>query len=121
MSIQLVPLPSSAPTLLREAHAAFARAFGVAVMAASSLILGGAVGRAARRQGLASAFGARFDMETDAIAIAVLAVTVVKASAAPPWVLAIGAMRYLYLAVGRLFPVLRLPLPACPFADRRRK
>src|SRR5437016_1893147 len=43
MSIQLVPLPSSAPTLLAEAHAAFARAFGVAVMAAWSLILGGAV------------------------------------------------------------------------------
>ena len=95
--------------------------WALAALAALALLLDGADGWAARRQGLASAFGARFDMETDAFAIAVLAVTVVKASAAPPWVLAIGAMRYLYLAARRLFPVLRLPLPECHFADRRRK
>jgi phosphatidylglycerophosphate synthase len=202
MSIRLALLPSSSPALIREAHAVFARAFGIAgtgglsarphgavralpalaglmlfagflvaverqisgyhpfprlgaanritliragsacliasraldpaplgsterwvlaVLAGIALLLDGADGWAARRQGLASAFGARFDMETDAFAIAVLAVMVVKASAAPPWVLAIGAMRYLYLAAGRLFPILRLPPPACPFADRRRK
>jgi phosphatidylglycerophosphate synthase len=93
----------------------------LAALAGFALLLDGADGWAARRQGLASPFGARFDMETDAFAIAVLAVTVVKASAAPPWVLVIGAMRYLYLAAGHLLPVLRLPPPACPFADRRRK
>src|SRR5438876_11587847 len=48
------------------------------VLAGAALLLDGADGWAARRQGLASAFGARFDMETDAFAIAVLAVTVVK-------------------------------------------
>jgi hypothetical protein len=60
-------------------------------------------------------------METDAFTIAVLAVAVVKAAAVPSWVLAIGAMRYLYLVAGCLFSVLRAPLPACAFADRRRK
>src|SRR6516165_705496 len=90
-------------------------------LAGCALVLDGTDGWAARRQGLASAFGARFDMEIDAFAIAVLAITAVKAASAPCWVLAIGAMRYLYLGAGRVFPVLRRPPPACAFADRRRK
>src|SRR5260370_18289964 len=93
----------------------------LAALAGIALLLDGADGWAARRQGLASTFGARFDMETDAFAIAVLAVAVVKAATVPSWVLAIGAMRYLYLVAGCLFPVLRAPLPARAFADRRRK
>jgi phosphatidylglycerophosphate synthase len=95
--------------------------WALAGLAAVALLLDGADGWAARRQGLVSAFGARFDMETDAFAIAVLAVAVARAGAVPAWVLAIGATRYLYLAGVRLLPVLRLPLPACAFADRRRK
>src|SRR6516162_11107348 len=90
-------------------------------LAGCALVLDGTDGWAARRQGLASAFGARFDMEIDAFAIAVLAITAVKSGAAPYWVLAIGAMRYLYLGAGRLCPVLRHQPPACAFADRRRK
>jgi phosphatidylglycerophosphate synthase len=90
-------------------------------LAGCALLLDGSDGWAARRQGLASAFGARFDMEIDAFAIAVLAVTAVQADTAPCWVLAIGAMRYLYLGAGRVFPVLRRPPPAYAFADRRRK
>ena len=91
------------------------------VLAGAALLLDGTDGWAARRQGLASTFGARFDMEIDAFAIAVLAITAVKAGAAPCWVLTIGAMRYLYVGAGRLFPVLRRPPPARAFADRRRK
>jgi phosphatidylglycerophosphate synthase len=202
MSIRTVPLPSPSPALMREAHAVFARAFGLAATATFLLVLGGAVrplpgmaglmlftgllialkrrladhhpfsrlgaanritlvragvacliasraldpaplgpterwvlvavagaallldgtdGWAARRQGLASAFGARFDMEIDAFAIGVLAVTVVEAAAAPFWVLAIGAMRYLYLGLGWVLPRLRHPPSADAFADRRRK
>jgi phosphatidylglycerophosphate synthase len=90
-------------------------------LAGAALLLDGTDGWAARRQGLASAFGARFDMEIDAFAIAVLAITAVKAGAAPCWVLAIGAMRYLYVGAGYPFPVLRRPPPPCGFADRRRK
>ena len=90
-------------------------------LAGCALLLDGTDGWAARRQGLASAFGARFDREVDAFAIAVLAITAVKSGAVPCWVLAIGAMRYLYLCAGRRFPVLRRPPPARAFADRRRK
>ncbi len=93
----------------------------LAAIAAAALLLDGADGWAARRQRLASAFGARFDMEVDAFAILVLAVTVVKAAAVPYWVLAIGAMRYLYLAAAWVLPLLRRRLPSRPVADRRRK
>ena len=93
----------------------------LAALAAGALVLDGTDGWAARRQGLSSAFGARFDMEIDAFAIAVLAIMVVKAAAVPYWVLAIGAMRYLYLGAGRVFPALSCSPPACAFADRRRK
>jgi phosphatidylglycerophosphate synthase len=90
-------------------------------LAGAALLLDGADGWAARRQGLASQFGARFDMEVDAFAILVLAIAVVKAAAVPHWVLAIGAMRYLLLAARRVVPLLRRPLPPGPVADRRRK
>jgi phosphatidylglycerophosphate synthase len=93
----------------------------LAAIAAAALMLDGADGWAARRQGLASAFGARFDLEVDAFAVLVLAVTVVKAHAVPCWVLAIGGMRYLYLAAALVFPLLRRPLPPRRIADRRRK
>ena len=83
-------------------------------------MLDGADGWAARRQGLASAFGARFDLEVDEFAILVLAITVLKAQAVPYWVLAIGAMRYVYLAATLAFPLLRRALPPRRDADRRR-
>jgi phosphatidylglycerophosphate synthase len=88
---------------------------------AAGLMLDGVDGWAARRQGLASAFGARFDMEVDAFAILVLSLVAVKAGAVASWVLAIGAMRYLYLIAGMALPLLRRPLPSHPVADRRRK
>src|SRR5260370_39300616 len=89
----------------------------LAAIAGAALLLDGADGWAARRQGLVSAFGARFDMEVDAFAISVLAITVVKAAAVPYSVLAIGAMRYLYVRAGRgatppPAPPLRRPAPA---------
>ena len=66
-------------------------------------------GRVARRTGTASAFGARFDMETDAFLIAVLSVYV--APAAGWWVLLIGAARYLLWLAERALPWLRRPVP----------
>ena len=91
------------------------------MVAAAALMLDGADGWAARRQGLASAFGARFDMEVDAFAILVLTITAIRAHAVPGWVFAIGAMRYLYLAAALVLPLLRRPLPPRSIADRRRK
>jgi len=74
-----------------------------------ALVLDAVDGYVARRTGTETAFGARFDMEVDAFLIAVLSVHV-----APTfgwWVLAIGAMRYAYVAAGRLLPWLRRPTP----------
>jgi phosphatidylglycerophosphate synthase len=79
------------------------------VLAALALALDAADGRVARCTGTASAFGARFDMEADAWLIAVLAVHVAGLLGA--WVLAIGAMRYAYVAVTAVVAWMRAPVP----------
>ena len=66
-------------------------------------------GRVARRTGTVTPLGARFDMEVDAFLIAVLSVYVAPDVGA--WVLAIGAMRYAYVAAGWALPWLRRPTP----------
>ena len=66
-------------------------------------------GQVARRTGTASAFGARFDMETDAFLIAVL--SGYAAASYGWWVLAIGAARYLLWLAERVLPWLRRPVP----------
>ncbi|WP_117214598.1 CDP-alcohol phosphatidyltransferase family protein [Allorhizocola rhizosphaerae] len=79
---------------------------GIAVVA---LCLDAVDGQIARRSNTASPFGARFDMEVDAFLILVLSVLV-----APDvgwWVLTIGAMRYLYVAVSWTQPWMRHRLP----------
>ena len=74
-----------------------------------ALVLDAVDGYVARRTGTATAFGARFDMEVDAFLIAVLSVHV--APTLGWWVLAIGAMRYAYVAASRPLPWLRRPTP----------
>ncbi|MBM7788032.1 CDP-alcohol phosphatidyltransferase family protein [Tenggerimyces flavus] len=78
-------------------------------MAAVALALDAVDGRVARRTGTASSFGARFDIEADSFLALVLAVYV--AGTLGPWVLAIGLMRYLFLAAGYAMPWLNAPLP----------
>src|SRR5690606_2321149 len=68
-------------------------------------------GAFARREGLASRFGARFDMETDAAFTLVLSALVLQAGQAGPWVLASGLMRYAFVAAAALWPWLAAPLP----------
>ena len=75
------------------------------------LLLDGVDGWVARARSEASAFGARFDVETDAAMLAVLSVTVAALGIAGWWVLAIGAMRYGYVATSLFVPALRTPLP----------
>lgn len=85
----------------------------VAVIIASvALALDGLDGRLARRCGMASEFGARFDMETDAVFVAVLAVLVWQFGKAGPWVLLSGLMRYLFAAAVALVPRLQRPVPS---------
>jgi phosphatidylglycerophosphate synthase len=81
------------------------------VGALGALALDGVDGRLARRLGQASAFGARFDMETDAATVLALSLLVWLCGQAGPWVLAIGLMRYIFVGVGRVWPALAAPLP----------
>ena len=85
--------------------------------AAALLLLDLCDGALARRQGLASAFGARFDQEVDAAAILVLSALSVQLAGAPVWTLGIGALHYLYRLAGWLVPALSRPLP---YSLRRR-
>ncbi len=79
-------------------------------IAAGAMLLDGVDGWLARRTRMASAFGARFDMEIDALLIQVLAVLVWHYGKAGPWVLASGLWRYAFLCAGWIRPWLRRPL-----------
>src|SRR5258705_25472 len=63
-------------------------------------VLDGVDGAMARRSGMSSEFGARFDMETDALLIMVLSVLVWQQGKAGAWVWLCGLMRYLFVAGG---------------------
>ena len=83
-------------------------AFALALAAA---VLDGVDGRLARATGMTSAFGARFDMETDAALVLVLSMLAWQLGKAGPWVLASGLARYGFVAAGAALPWLRRPLP----------
>ncbi|MEU5237978.1 CDP-alcohol phosphatidyltransferase family protein [Streptomyces lydicus] len=78
-------------------------------LATVALILDAVDGQVARRTGTATALGARFDMEVDAFLILVLCVYVAVPLGA--WVLAIGLMRYAFVAASWALPWLRGALP----------
>src|SRR5690606_5041146 len=79
--------------------------------AGCALLLDGIDGSLARRFRGSSPFGARFDMETDAITTVVLATLVWRFDKAGAWVLLSGLLRYAFVAAGREWPWLRAPLP----------
>jgi phosphatidylglycerophosphate synthase len=79
---------------------------GVSILA---LALDAVDGRVARRTGTVSRLGARFDMEVDAFLLLVFSVYLTRPFGA--WVLAIGAMRYAFVAAGWLLPWMRRQLP----------
>jgi phosphatidylglycerophosphate synthase len=74
------------------------------------LIADGMDGWLARRMGIESRFGARFDMETDAFFVLVLSIIAWRVDKAGAWILLSGAARYLYVAAGAVLPVLCRPL-----------
>lgn len=86
-------------------------AWCVVVLATVGALLDAADGAIARRRGQASDFGARFDMETDALLIAVLSVLVLALDKAGAWVLAAGALRYAFVLAAVAWPWLAAPLP----------
>jgi phosphatidylglycerophosphate synthase len=81
----------------------------VVTIASVALALDAVDGRVARLTRTVSPFGARFDMEVDAFLILVLSVFVARELG--PWVLAIGLMRYAFVAAGRALRWLRAELP----------
>ncbi|MDP3811275.1 MAG: CDP-alcohol phosphatidyltransferase family protein [Hydrogenophaga sp.] len=88
-----------------------AAAWWLVVAATFTALLDAVDGWLARRSGLASAFGARFDMETDAAFTLVLCALVLQAGQAGPWILASGLMRYAFVAAALVWPWLSGPLP----------
>lgn len=76
-----------------------------------ALILDGVDGRVARATGTETEFGARFDMELDALFILGLCLAVFALERAGIWVLALGLMRYGFLAAGRVWPFINNTLP----------
>lgn len=93
-------------------HGSSATAAVAVIVASATLALDGVDGWLARRSGMASEFGARFDMETDAVFVAVLAVLVWQFGKAGSWVLLSGLMRYLFAAAVLLVPRLQRPIPS---------
>lgn len=83
-----------------------------AALALTITVLDGLDGRAARWSGMVSALGARFDMESDAVFVAVLSLLAWQFGKVGPWVLLSGLMRYLYAAAAALLPRLRAPVPS---------
>jgi phosphatidylglycerophosphate synthase len=81
------------------------------------LVLDGVDGWVARRFGSVSDFGARFDLETDALLILALSALAVHFDKAGAWILAAGLMRYAFVGAGKLWPWMSAALPA----SRRRQ
>ena len=79
-------------------------------LALSGVVLDGLDGRVARQFDCATDTGARFDMELDAVLLLVVCMWLVALERVGPWVLAIGAWRYVFIAAGWLRPALRRPL-----------
>ena len=86
-------------------------AWTVIVVATIAALLDIVDGWIARRTGTETAFGARFDMEVDALFIVILSVLAWRWEKAGGWVLLSGLLRYLFVAAGWMLPWLRQPLP----------
>lgn len=102
-------LVGAVAALMADAFVRPAAVPALVTLSVAALVLDAVDGWVARHTGSASPLGARFDGEVDAFLILVLSVHVSRSIG--PWVLAIGAARYLFLAAGWLLPWMRAPLP----------
>ena len=109
-------MPVAAMALL-PAHLDADATYWLLGLAATALALDGLDGAVARRSGRVTAFGARFDMELDALLILVLALLVWQTGQTGLWVLLVGLMRYLFVAAGWRWTWLQGELPS----SRRRQ
>jgi len=95
-------------------RAELAPPFLLAAMAGGAFFLDGVDGRIARRRGTASKFGARLDMELDAITVVVLCALVWDLGHAGAWVGIAGALRYLFVGASWVWPWMQRPLFETP-------
>lgn len=113
--------PANHVTMIRAMLVAFiasligepevARAAAAATAAAVAMtVLDGVDGWLARRSGIVSAFGARFDVETDALLVMAMSILVWQHGKAGPWVLIGGMMRYAFVLAGAWLPWMARPL-----------
>jgi len=86
-------------------------------LATCAFLLDGVDGWAARRGGRCTGFGARFDMEVDAVFALVVAAVLWQAGKVGAWIMLIGALRYVFILAGALSPLMLRPLPP---SNRRR-
>lgn len=91
--------------------------WSMCALVALVLLLDGVDGYLARKFQLESAFGARFDMEVDALLALVITAFLWRSGKLGPWVLGLGAMRYLFI----LASIWAKPLQAPLFPSLRRK
>jgi phosphatidylglycerophosphate synthase len=87
-------------------------ALSATVLAVGVTLLDGLDGWLARRFNTVSGFGARFDMETDAVFVAVLSLLAWQFGKVGAWVLLSGLMRYLFAIAAMLWSRLRRPVPS---------
>jgi len=83
----------------------------VVAIAVIGVALDGVDGRLARSRNTSSDFGARFDMEIDALLILVLAVLVWNLEKAGMWILAAGLLRYAFVLASYPLPWMERALP----------
>jgi len=111
--------PANRATLARGALVLLLAAFigedpmpwTLVLLTSLALALDGVDGWLARRHNVASRFGARFDMETDALLLLILSMLVWQNDKAGMWILLAGLMRYAFVAASVLLPFLKRPLP----------
>ncbi len=94
--------------LLEPATRAMAAA--TAALGTTVMVLDGVDGWLARRTRMSSPFGARFDVETDAIFVLTLSALVWRHDKAGAWVIAGGLYRYGFVAAGWIMPWMSQPL-----------
>ena len=82
----------------------------IIILGTAALLLDGADGWMARRYTACTDFGGRFDMELDAFMLLALSVLVCTSNKVGPWVVLIGALRYVFIAAGGIWPRLQSKL-----------
>jgi phosphatidylglycerophosphate synthase len=114
--------PANQVTTVRAALTAFvaglagepsvpAVAAAAAIAASIATIIDGMDGWLARRSGLSSDFGARFDLEIDALLILALSMLAWRHDKAGAWIVLSGLLRYLFIAAGSIWSWFKRPLP----------